>query len=200
MKNFITIILITLININCKAQNINNTTNTDYTNLPNGCYLRDINNYLTPYVGEWKYTNGNTFILIKIRKIINYNNGTYKEDMLIGEYQYVENGIEKINTLANFNTNFPDQYFHDINGNMLTDNIKPQKCIDCGSFPRVKLTYSDPVKQVAGTITIGIYDVESIKVNFETSSLTYFDVPGGYIDTQEVGITIPNGWYIFEKQ
>ena len=200
MKNFITILLLALININCKAQNTNNTTNTDYTNLPNGCYLRDINNYLNPYVGEWKYVNGSTTLLIKLRKIVNYNNGTYSEDMLIGEYQYVENGIEKINTLANFSTNFLDQYFHDINGNMLKRNADSPACNDCGSNPRVSLIYSDPIKLVAGTMCIGINDIDTIKVYIITSGIHYIQNPDDSLDYENVGFTIPNGWYVLEKQ
>jgi hypothetical protein len=200
MKKIIALVLILISNINCKAQIVVNTTETDYTILPNNCYLEDSNSYLNPYVGEWKYINGSTSLLIKLRKIINYNNGTYSEDLLIGEYQYIENGVEKINTLSNFDTNYPDQYYHNINGNFLKTNDNIPKCQDCGNLPRISLVYSDPIKDVAGNISIGIYDVEAVKVNISTVGLRYFTNTAGNIQSEDVGITIPDGWYILEKQ
>lgn len=200
MKKIIILAFIVLSNINCKAQYITNTTDTNYIELPNNCYLKDSNNYLNPYVGEWKYTIGNTTLFIKLRKIINYNNGNYSEDMLIGEYQYIENGVEKINTLSNFNANLPDQYFHKIDGKTLKTKLDAPACNDCGNNPRVSLIYNDPTKHVAGTMTLGVYDVETIKVYITTSNIRYFQNPDGSLDYENVGFTIPHGWYILEKQ
>lgn len=200
MKKIIALVLIVLSNINCKAQIVVNTTETDYTILPNNCYLKDSNNYLTPYVGEWKYVNGSTTLIIKLRKIINYNNGTYSEDMLIGEYQYIENGIEKINTLSNFSTDLPDQYFHKIDGKTLKTKLDAPACNDCGNNPRVSLIYNDPTKHVAGIMTLGVYDVENIKIYITTSNIRYFQNLDGSLDYENVGFTIPIGWYILEKQ
>lgn len=83
-----------------------------------GAYYKDINNLLDPYVGTWLYSNGADTLKIKLRKVTMTPsiNNSYK-DLIVGEYQYVANGVEKINTLNNFNTDYPMQYAHNISGN-----------------------------------------------------------------------------------
>ncbi|TRW23345.1 hypothetical protein FMM05_14220 [Flavobacterium zepuense] len=68
-----------------------------------GAYYKDLNNDLNRYVGTWKYTNGTTSLTVTLQKkvmqhIINAPYGYY-EDLVIGEYKYILNGVEKINTL-----------------------------------------------------------------------------------------------------
>lgn len=76
-------------------------------------YYKDTNNLLNQFEGTWLYTNGNSSLKITIVKKIMLFTGKYYEDYLIGDYQYIENGIEKVNTLANINNNVD----HLIDGN-----------------------------------------------------------------------------------
>ena len=39
--------------------------------------------------------------------------------MLIGEYQYIENGVEKTNTLNKLNINYTDFDYHSLSGNAI---------------------------------------------------------------------------------
>ena len=82
MKKIIVTIVIGLIFYNCKAQSpiLNMEVNTKY-DAPNNSYYKDINNV----------------------KSLKYFNGKYYEDLLVGGYQYIKDGIEKINTLSDAN-------------------------------------------------------------------------------------------------
>lgn len=104
MKKIVLIITIGLIFSNCKAQIpvLNMETNTKY-DAPDNSYYKDINNVLNDFEGTWLYTNGNTSLKIGLVKSVKYFNGDYYEDILVGGYRYVENGIEKINTLTHAN-------------------------------------------------------------------------------------------------
>lgn len=201
MYKTLILIFISFICFNCKAQTILNNSDTDYFILPNNCYLKDNNNYFNTYIGEWKYSSNNTSLTIKVRKIYNYFNGRYYEDLLIGEYKYIENGIEKINTLPFFLTNFSNQYQHHITGYIITEkNKKNPQCLDCENIPMIKMTYSDPIKNTTGSIVMGIYDIENIKIFITSDPYKYNLDSDGIIESEYVGITIPTGWYVLGKQ
>lgn len=116
MKNIILILLV-LISLQCKSQNpVIALEDWRGERIPN-MYLKDINNILTPYEGTWLYTNGTTSLKIVLVKKTMKLWGNRYEDLLIGEYQYIENGVEKMNTLNKINTIYPFEYKHAIAGN-----------------------------------------------------------------------------------
>jgi len=88
----------------------------------NGAYYKDLNNQLDPFVGTWKYTNGNTSLTITLQKklIQEFQDGGYHffHDILAGEYKYIENNIEKINTLSEFSVQ-KGPFEYSITGNIL---------------------------------------------------------------------------------
>lgn len=104
MKNIFKIIPFILITISCKAQtpifNIEDNNDDEIQN----AYYRDTNNLLNPFVGTYLYSIGNTSLKIVFQKRIMAYDGYMYEDLLVGEYQYIENGIEKVNTLNNINS------------------------------------------------------------------------------------------------
>ena len=60
---------------------------------PSGTYIKDINNTFTPYLGTWKYQNGNEILTIKLVKVTKYydtESGNYK-DYIKGNYSYTIN-------------------------------------------------------------------------------------------------------------
>jgi hypothetical protein len=92
-------------------------------NQPN-VYYKDISNKLNPFEGTWVFDNGTDyikFVLVKKVKAL-MGAGNYYEDILIGEFQYKKNGVEKINTLPNLNVNFFHPYQHSIVGNYFWDD------------------------------------------------------------------------------
>lgn len=126
------IMIIALLSLHCKAQNpIINIEDAD--GFPTtGIYYKDINNLLNPFEGTYIYTNGTTtFKMILVKKVQQYN-GRYYEDLIIGEYQYIENGVEKVNTLNQINTVYNDQRSHNIDGNfVVNNNFRGWKCPTC---------------------------------------------------------------------
>ena len=99
----------------CKAQtnviNITEWCNNQTSETNGSLYLKDINNLYAPYLGTWKWTEGNrefTLTLLKQTKY-HYNQGidNYYEDRIVGYYTYKENGVELINTS---NDNLTDSY------------------------------------------------------------------------------------------
>ncbi|MBW8521804.1 hypothetical protein K0U91_04905 [Chryseobacterium chendengshani] len=100
---------------------------------PAGYYRKDINNVLDQFQGTYIYTNGNTTLkMILVKKIKQYN-GSYYEDLIIGEYQYIVNGLVKINTLSNINVVYNNQYVeHAIAGiSVINNNNRQWKCPQC---------------------------------------------------------------------
>ncbi|MDA9339446.1 hypothetical protein N9Q68_00585 [Polaribacter sp.] len=131
MKNIIIIITLVLTFFNCKAQSpvLNMEIDTKY-DAPNNSYYKDINNELNNFVGTWLYTNGNTSLKIILVKSTQYFNGKFYEDLLIGGYQYIENGVEKINTLADANDPSIGRAAS-IKGNNIYNNCKYLPVNDC---------------------------------------------------------------------
>ncbi|MGV7108186.1 DUF6705 family protein, partial [Flavobacterium sp. U410] len=99
-----------------------------------GAYYKDVNNLLDAFEGTFVYTNGFTQLKIKLVKKVQQFNGRYYEDLIIGEYQYIENGTEIVNTLDDIDLTYINQHQHNIFGNMLVDKNYPRWiCLACGS-------------------------------------------------------------------
>lgn len=206
MKKIVILTCLIFSILSCNAQIIVQSKQNFYTDTPDGGYYQDTNNLLDPYIGTWLFTNGTTSLTMKLRKIVNHYNGKFYTDLLIGEYQYVENGIEKLNTFDQFNIDYPFQYDHRLNScYLLNANDKPNPCNTCNnSISRVDITYSDDVKGIMGSFLIGLSATSNTIANVYISS-TGIKYSGdandiSTITTEQVGTTIPNGWYSFIKQ
>jgi len=120
--------------------------------IPNA-YYKDLNNELDTFEGTWLYTSGNTSWKLQLKKQTMVFNDKYYEDLIVGEYKYIKNGLEVINTLSNINS--ASGYQHDITGNSVyngCDYLPPSNCIDGEN--RLILTLSDPVTGHAATIIL----------------------------------------------
>lgn len=89
-------------------------------------YQKDINNYLNQFEGTWKYINGNNEITLVFKKktFTDHPNPsmTVMQDELVGEYKYIKNGIEVLNTLQNINNNFTSSVGYNIYGSSRSRN------------------------------------------------------------------------------
>ena len=56
-------------------------------------------------------------------------NGYLYEDMIIGEYQYIENGVEKINTLNGLSVNHSNGGKYSISGNIIIAGQVDNDCL-----------------------------------------------------------------------
>lgn len=130
MKNIIKTILLLFVINSCKAQTFNIM---DYQNRAlfiNGAYYQDINSVLNPFEGTYIYNNGNVSLKFVLQKKISLSSvHNYSEDLIVGEYQYIENGVEIINTLPRLNQSFSDESNHYISSNLVL--IGTNLCPDC---------------------------------------------------------------------
>lgn len=181
-----------------------------------GAYYNDINSYLDPYVGTWQYQNGNELLIVKLRKVYSVNN-LNSEDLLIGEYKYINSSnIEKLNTLSNFNVDSTNQYNHAIEGNCVFDYydyLGGKDFTDCiPSIGSVGLThrYEDITNNISGG---GLFymaiksqgTITQLKLFISTDTTNYqmsTDSEGNqYVETVNTNVSlIPNGYYILTKQ
>src|SRR5690554_6052487 len=115
-----------------------------------GTYYKDTNNVYNQFEGEWLWQSGNNslrIILQKKEQVYHQVKEWYYEDMLVGEYQYIENGVEKINTLANINSQEHNKIFASY---ILTTPFY-MGCDDClPNERRVSVGFYDPVADLGG--------------------------------------------------
>jgi hypothetical protein len=201
MKKYIYISIVSLFLMNCKAQNILPVQSLPtYTKITENDYIKDTNGLLNPYVGTWVDTNGVDTLKFVIRKAVNNYNGYYHEDILYGEYQYIKNGVELINTLSKIDTVYQAQANHSISGNEIINKHDLRlPCPDCNETEkRLYGIMSDNIKKVTADLFM-----RRIIVNGQSalSILIHFD---GIINTANgtefVGSTVPNGRYTLIKQ
>lgn len=132
MINTLKILSLLMLTFSCSAQNqIFDIAQDRGTNRDPGVYFKDTNNLLNLFEGTYVYTHNN--ILLKIvlqKKIQSFALNKYYEDLLIGEYQFIENGIEKVNTLSKLNINYSDKSNHSIDGNLII-TAGNTGCFDC---------------------------------------------------------------------
>ena len=149
----IKIILCTFVALsyNCVAQIVN--IEADNGTRTNGTYYKDSNNLLNPFEGTYLFTNGNTSIkLVLKKKLASSMNGIYTEDLLVGEYKYIKNGVEQKNTLSKLNFNYSNGEKYTISGNNIIDSNSYQ-CYDC--YPgEIRLLCSLKEETVGSTATI----------------------------------------------
>ncbi|MBN8877028.1 MAG: hypothetical protein J0I32_05735 [Sphingobacteriales bacterium] len=119
---------------NCKAQYPVIDITESELGQPDGYYVKDVHNYLNQFEGTYLYSNGTTSFKIMLVKKVQQFNGRYYEDLIIGEYQYIENGVEKVNTLSQINTVYNDQRSHNIDGNFpIQNNNRRWLCPECAT-------------------------------------------------------------------
>jgi len=108
---------LTFVVCSCKAQtNIINITDlcNQQTSYRNGTlYLKDISNKYAPFVGTWKWTEGNKELILTLFKQTKYHynlgSDNYYEDRMVGYYVYKENGnIVVSSSTISLNSELPD--------------------------------------------------------------------------------------------
>ncbi|MCW4468034.1 hypothetical protein OGH69_03575 [Flavobacterium sp. MFBS3-15] len=172
-----------------------------------GAYYKDINSDLDNFVGTWKYTDGTTSLIINLQKkdMQPYSDNaiTCYQDILIGGYKYVENGVEKINTLPLVSQNLPHSYDYSIFGNLLLPPTT-EYCTGCvPNMRRVHLAFRDPDRDIPGMESKMVFaradsgGVQKLLLQFIVTSGGYDDVtdPRPYDE-----YTVPFGEYLLVKQ
>ena len=197
MKKLI-ILIILISTIACKAQTPVVSLDARGYKTSDGAYFKDLNYEFNKFEGTWLYTNGNTSLTVILEKKEMVYNGTDYEDKLIGEYQYIENGIEIVNTLPNLtNTNVAK---HKIKGRHIIPNNLYLACNDCGvNERRVMLVFYDSERSYLSASIILRYLEGS---NPEQMTATIISDGGGMIPNENspTELRVPYGEYLMVKQ
>jgi Family of unknown function (DUF6705) len=167
-----------------------------------GHYYKDVDNDFDKFVGTWKWTENNSSFTIILKKITNMydEEANFYEDFLMGEYQYIENGIEKVNTLADINDDSIDPYYHKITfGIILANHYLPQ-CLDCDTNEhRISMEIEHPnFPQITGTLIMRYKNEGGV----EKIYLNILDGQGKFTlnEGDPTNIDIPLGDYVLIKQ
>ncbi|WP_055448841.1 DUF6705 family protein [Lacinutrix mariniflava] len=199
MKNILLIITAILTFISCKAQQpiIPLFNGSDYLDTSNA-YYKDVDGDFTKLIGTWQYTNGSEVFKITLKKkeqdLYNETNEiSYYEDVMYGEYQYIDsNGIEIINSISNIDS-FTDVSEHFIYGGYIIDNNNLPICDDCSDNERrVKVLIEDPlrpylsykmiIRHIPGEVLLGTTEQIKIKIKRSTTAI----VPEGQPDNDRI--------------
>lgn len=200
MKNITTILILLFTTISFGQ--IINITDKDGTRTT-GAYYKDVNFLLDQFEGTWLYTNGTTSLKIVLVKKTEQYNGRYYEDLIIGEYLYIENGVVKINTLLEIDTEFSNQRRHNISGNSLIKNTSKPGCTEClPNEKRLRCGFEDDLLDMYGHIiikklinTAGEQTIK-VKIRMEGSGTPWLDENS----PPPLDFTVPSGEYVLIKQ
>jgi hypothetical protein len=212
MKNTVLILCILSI-LSCKSQTpiIDVYGFEDFGTIENA-YYKDSTNFHDQYVGTWLYTNGTTSLkIVFMKKTMFYTTESPKNfyaDYLIGEYHYFENGIEKINTLANLDTNHTNiNNYNLVSIGPVWKSIYP-KCLECApDEKRLSMDFDEPSRRnIVGGIGNDFFirrvtenGSVKLKIQFAYHSDGAFYTSTGQAVTV-TGFTIPFGDYTLIKQ
>jgi len=143
MKKYIYFILLSFASVACKAQSPIYNISEPHRGKTPGSYFKDLNGNLDGYDGTYLYTNGTTSLKIVLKKKIK-SYRYYYEDLVVGEFQYIKNGVELNNTLANINVNYTDESVnHIITGHLILTGTM-WGCPDCSpTEKRLRLSFVD---------------------------------------------------------
>jgi len=151
MQQVVIIIFLFCVGI-CRGQSpVLHTFNNQNYGATEGAYYKDIDNDFNKFAGTWLYTNGTTSFKITLQKVNQVYRSSpfnYYEDLLIGEYRYIENGVEKVNTLPQLTSGL-GAFTHNIVGNIINLGINVPACDDCTATERrVILGFRDPTRSM----------------------------------------------------
>lgn len=177
----------------------------------NNAYYKDIDSVLNQYVGTWLFTNGNNSfkIILQKKEHVYMSAGVIKfyTDFIVGEFQYIENGVEKINTLSNLATNYSYIFDYNIVGHALIPNNLFLSCNDCATNEkRLMADLTEPnTRNVSGLEAKIIFrkiiesGVVKLITNFYLVHSSYGSLDDGTPSTID-SHTVPYGEYILIKQ
>lgn len=198
MKKILFIALLSF--INCKAQSpIIDLETPGFLPKTRNAYYKDVDNYLSQFTGTWAYNNGNTTLKIVIqKKSMKLMPGGYFEDRLIGEYRYVKDGVEKVNTLPNLDVDYEDPYKHRIVGNLMLGKMGNPLCFDCSDTDRkvVRLYFVDPITHLDAELYLRYIGNNQLKIYIRQKMILV--TPDSGITTYIM--TVPTGAYTMTRQ
>lgn len=214
MKNLI-IIIASLFFINCKAQ----TSVVPLYDRPANygdiadAYYKDFGDLHGQFVGTWIYTNGTTSIKVVFEKrnkvFQNSSPIAFYVDRLVGEIQYFDTGVEKLNTLNNLTIDHANNVWnYDLVSMGRTYNNLSPICSSCPiGVTELNMYYSEPdnddlcLEAYFKMYPVIESGVQKLKVNYYLESVAC-GANKDNMDNQstKIDFIVPHGEYTFIKQ
>lgn len=186
------VVTVCLFALSCKSQTVG--LDAPY-NTPEGAYYKDLNNELDKFEGTWVFTDGTTTLTIILEKREYVSIAPDYHDMLVGEYSYVVDGNEIVNTLSNTT----DQ--SNIGGSYIHKKNQYPYCEDCDeSERRIDMYFNDPERSyLSDSIVVRYLFNES---NPEKLEVVIYQSEGGVLpdETSPDKPRVPYGTYIMVKE
>lgn len=198
MKKYIYLILLSFVIITCKAQSPVYDISEPHEG-PKDSYYKDLNGDLDGYDGTYIFTDGTTTLKIALKKkVLSY--GYYYQDLVVGELQFVKNGVEMINTIPNINYNYTDEEInHVLKGHLILTGTM-WGCPDCSpTEKRLRLGFVDNVSVTVAGLDIRkttVNGVPAIKVHIFSTGDVRMIRPD---DPPPLPATIPLGKYLMTR-
>ena len=109
-------------------------------------YYKDIENFYNQFEGTWIYSDSEITIRFKFikKEMFNYqSNVNCYHDVLVGEIQFLENNVEKINSLNNLRINFNSIFEYSLFSYGKTKLNITYPCIGCLSQYGILMRYNE---------------------------------------------------------
>lgn len=199
MKNILLNTIAIVLFFSCKAQNPIVAIDAPRTSTVDGAYFKDLNNELNKFVGTWIFSDGTNQFTLELKKVEMVFDGTDYIDKLVGEYKFVSNGVELVNTLQNINN--PNTAKHNVKSRRIIGKDDFIKCEDCAiNERRIKFTFYDPERMYLSNALILRYLLN--ETNPEKLTATIYSAGGVVLPTEDSPETprVPIGFYTMEKQ
>ena len=172
-----------------------------------GAYYKDVDHYFDQFLGTWSYTEGTTILKVSFikKEMMNVYN-EYYEDFLVGEFQYIENGVEKVNTLASLNNNYTGYNSYNMWSITRIRKTSYPVCEECSTDEkRLRMAFTEPANDddcLEGMWTMRVVveeGVQKLKIQFrlETNYCGYKE--DGTVSTAR-SFSIPFGDYTLIRE
>ena len=197
------LILMSFLSISCKAQQTIKNLDMEDVDFQSGFYYKDLNNKLNPYVGTWLYTNGSTSLKIVIKKKEHFffSSLNYYSDLLVGDFQYIENNTVIQDRLSILDNPIVDNNIYEtysIVGHWFKNLNSYPLCPECSSLlRRVIIDFQDPTRPY-----LNFKSSVGLNGDIENEQLIFFiktEISAIPDDLSPTTPTIPDGKYILNK-
>lgn len=180
------IILLLSILVNAQSPIISLQDFDNNSNQPTGTYIKDLNNYYTPYLGVWKWESGNNSLEIKFEKISMVYDGELYFDEIIGKFKYVKDGVILHNSLdfSITNSNYWSYLYYIFKGSGYLENFK----IFTRFYDIHKKQHLNAFFELINPLTLNNILVTN-EIKMTTSIITQLDLNDNH--DSEVGLNYP---------
>jgi hypothetical protein len=204
------LILIVLITLSCKAQTpiIPIYDNGGIFGEQQNAYYKDVEGYFNQFVGTWLFTNGTKVLKVTfVKKERMLMENSYYVDFLVGEFQYIENGVEKANTLSNLIINYNNAFNYNLYSLVRIRKTSYPRCEECETDEkRLEMKFTEPANDdallEAAFIMRRVIEngTEKLKVKFMMTSGACGLKPNSQEASTATIHSIPYGEYTLIKQ